>query len=164
MRIESGVWTIKRKIHLMVNISVCDMNIPESELPGSYIILFKLTKPSKVKIGKLGVYDFHKGYYTYTGSAMNGLKGRIERHLNSKKKLHWHIDYLLGNPKVRIEKIYAFPCSIKRECQINQKLKSKSGNQILIPGFGSSDCKSNCKSHLLYWSQNPPHIKICNLQ
>ena len=69
-------------------------------MKGCYCLIIILNTPSKIKIGKLGKIDFNEGYYVYVGSAMNYLESRINRHLRSKKKLHWHIDYLLKKAKI----------------------------------------------------------------
>ena len=108
---------------------------------GSYVLIMEMKESERIEIGKLGPIDFKKGYYAYVGSAMNGLKKRIGRHLRNEKKMHWHIDYLLK--KARIVKIWTLESDEKREREIAEKLVEK---LIPIAGFGSSDC--NCRSHL----------------
>jgi len=108
-------------------------------MKGSYILIIEVKKDMKVKIGKLGALFFKKGYYAYVGSAMNGLEGRISRHLRHDKKMHWHIDYLLA--KAEIKEIWYKEKS--KECEIAGKLSFP-----FIKNFGCSDCK--CKSHLFY--------------
>lgn len=112
-------------------------------MKGSYILVIKVLTKKRIKIGKLGEIEFDKGFYVYVGSAMNGLEKRIERHLSSKKRMHWHIDYLLREGK--ITEVYLKASDKKEECTIAQKL---SAHFESVDGFGSSDCR--CKSHLFY--------------
>ena len=112
-------------------------------MKGTYCLLIKIEKPSNIKVGKLGLIKFSKGYYVYVGSALNNLEKRINRHLKAKKKKFWHIDYLLENKNVKIKDVFYKKSTKKEECIIAKKL-SKIGEGI--ENFGSSDCK--CKSHL----------------
>ena len=109
----------------------------------SYQLFIKVTKEINLKVGKLGRFIFPVGSYVYTGSAKKNIDKRIERHLNKKKKLHWHIDYLLNNDAVQI--VYTKKSQIT-ECSLNKKTKGT----IIIEGFGSSDCNLCCRSHLKY--------------
>ena len=68
----------------------------------SYQLFINVTKEINLKVGKLGRFIFPTGTYVYTGSAKKNIDKRIERHLSKKKKLHWHIDYLLNNDAVQI--------------------------------------------------------------
>jgi Uri superfamily endonuclease len=63
--------------------------------------------------------------------------------VSRRKKLHWHIDYLLNVAMVRAV-IYA-ETSQKKECLVAQVLSQKLASQ---PNFGCSDC--NCLSHLFF--------------
>ncbi len=115
-------------------------------MKGSYILLIELENDSKIQIGKLGDILFKKGFYVYIGSALNGLEQRINRHLRTDKKLHWHIDYLLKSAKV--DSVYYKENDQREECKI-----AKSFSKLKpVSGFGCSDC--NCKSHLFYGSKN----------
>ena len=117
----------------------------------TYQLHILLKEPSTIQIGKLGIFTFPKGKYIYTGSARKNIESRIKRHrLNSEsnssnKKLHWHIDYFLNNLNTKITNIRLFDVE---ECHINQQTKGK----IIIPEFGSSDCKDSCRSHLKFVS------------
>ena len=62
---------------------------------GSYALVILSEDRLRLPIGKLGTHDFPPGYYTYVGSALRGLNGRLKRHLVTEKSLHWPIDYLL---------------------------------------------------------------------
>ena len=107
----------------------------------SYQLFIKVRKDINLKVGKLGRFAFPIGSYVYTGSAKTNINKRIERHLSKKKKLHWHIDYLLNNDAVQI--VYTKKSQMT-ECSLNKKTKGT----IIIEGFGSSDCNLCCRSHL----------------
>ena len=62
---------------------------------GSYVLVIEVKDDGEMKVGKLGVIRFNRGYYAYVGSAMNGIDARVGRHMRQDKKKHWHIDYLL---------------------------------------------------------------------
>ncbi len=109
----------------------------------SYQLFIIVTKEIELKVGKLGKFIFPIGSYVYTGSAKKNIDKRIERHLSKKKKLHWHIDYLLKSEAVQIINIKK---SQMTECSLNKKTKGT----IIINGFGSSDCNLSCKSHLKF--------------
>ncbi|HFE38392.1 MAG TPA: GIY-YIG nuclease family protein [Gammaproteobacteria bacterium] len=93
-------------------------------------------------IGKLGVFTFPPGHYVYTGSAKRNLASRVKRHLSSNKTLRWHVDYLLDSIWAKVVMVELFDAN---ECDVNQQ---KQG-QIIVPGFGASDCRQGCGSHLL---------------
>ncbi len=109
----------------------------------TYQLLIKVTEPVRVTIGRHGRFLFPAGRYIYTGSARRNLESRIARHQRKHKTLHWHIDYLLVATGVEITSVKR---SRQEECALNQKSRGK----ILIPGFGASDCRSGCGSHLKY--------------
>jgi len=109
----------------------------------SYQIFFNLNKSTTIQIGKLGKYTFSAGKYIYTGSAKKNMDRRIQRHRNINKKSHWHKDYLLNGDECKIQKIIK---SSLEECTLNQSTNGK----IIVPGFGASDCRRDCISHLKY--------------
>lgn len=130
-----------RKINMFTSIAM------EKLMKGVYILIASLNEDVGLKIGALGVINFKKGFYAYTGSAMGGIEQRVGRHLRKDKKLHWHIDYLLG--KAEIKKIFVKETNRKSgECGAAIRLEQSGG--VPIDGFGSSDCK--CKSHLFYFN------------
>lgn len=114
---------------------------------GIYLLEIYLSVSSKIEIGSKGRYEFPVGYYYYVGSAQRNLKARLERHLRSNKKKHWHIDYLLD--KGEITRYFCWPLSRECECSLAKYLAALSGGEISIPGFGSSDC--SCNAHLIYF-------------
>jgi Uri superfamily endonuclease len=115
---------------------------------GVYSLLIELKKNQKIKIGNLGKFEFPKGFYIYTGSAMNSLEKRIDRHLRKNKKKFWHIDYLLSNKNAQVISILKIKTKERIECKLNKEIFKNLKGKILIKKFGSSDC--NCKSHLIY--------------
>jgi Uri superfamily endonuclease len=120
---------------------------------GTYTLILELSQPIKRKIGKLGYYRFPKGLYTYTGSAgskSSNLSARINRHLVLRKKEHWHIDYLLNSYSAGIKVIIYLETCTKVECLIAKKIGGLNGTNIIVRGFGSSDCLAGCMSHLHY--------------
>jgi len=122
---------------------------------GLYQLVLYMDKRTQIEIGKKGEYIFPKGYYIYTGSAMNNLQGRIKRHRRNRKKKFWHIDYLL--PYCKILKVITYNQTLKKvetECQMNKRLLKKKGAEILVKGFGSSDCR--CPAHLVYFKLSYP--------
>jgi len=114
-------------------------------MKGAYLLIITLPKDASVMVGKHGIFHFKKGCYAYVGSALNGLEQRIQRHLRTDKKTHWHIDYLL--PFTEIVEILYKENNRREECRIAQSLEK---NFAGISGFGCSDC--SCKSHLFFGS------------
>ncbi|MFA5102899.1 MAG: GIY-YIG nuclease family protein [Candidatus Thermoplasmatota archaeon] len=110
-------------------------------MKGTYLLVLELQNKTSLPIGKLGLVDFQKGNYVYVGSALNGLEQRIQRHLRSQKKTHWHIDYLL--PHTKIMDVFYKEGTRREECMIASVFEK---NLLGISGFGCSDC--SCNSHL----------------
>ena len=109
----------------------------------TYQLFIRLNENIVIKAGKLGTVNLPKGLYIYTGSAKKNMAARIKRHFSKNKKLHWHIDYLTIQPQAQIEKVLYFS---EDECTVSQK----TAGAIPVPGFGASDCKRNCISHLKF--------------
>ena len=109
----------------------------------SYRLEISLAAPVRVKVGKLGEFDFPAGRYLYTGSAKRNLEARIARHLHHDKRLHWHIDYLLMPPGVAVTGVERFA---QTECAVN----CLADGRVLVAGFGASDCRAGCVSHLKF--------------
>ena len=109
----------------------------------SYQLYFQLKLQKSVRVGQFGRYTFPAGSYVYTGSAIRSIRKRVIRHVSSRKKLHWHIDYLLSTPGVHLWKIVL---SEMKECELNRRTRGV----IAVPGFGATDCIAGCGSHLKY--------------
>jgi Uri superfamily endonuclease len=112
-------------------------------MKGVYCLLINCSKSQKLRIGRLGVIDFTKGFYLYIGSALNGIEKRVSRHLRKRKNKFWHIDYFLSSRYVYIDHVYCLESNKKIECDIAEKVEAIAEP---VSGFGSSDCK--CRSHL----------------
>ena len=121
---------------------------------GCYSLIIFLKRKKAVRVGKLGVALFPKGTYVYTGSAMGGLAARLKRHLTRKKKIRWHIDYLLKLPEARVDKVIGYPPAANQECRQNQRIAALPGAAVILKRFGASDCKSGCASHLFFFGSS----------
>jgi endonuclease-3 len=123
---------------------------------GVYMLLLFVSKEATLTVGKLGKQKFPVGYYSYMGSALGkaaSLKNRVARHLRKEKRSFWHIDYLLADQNVSVEAVLATETVQKIECKTNQHIKTRLGAEVKVRGFGASDCRKNCKSHLLYFPE-----------
>jgi len=124
---------------------------------GIYTLIVFLPKEARLKVGKLGTKRFPAGYYAYTGSALgkgsSSLKQRVTRHLNKRKQKFWHIDFLLAHENATVTAVIAAQTDGKAECNMNLSIKKKLRAKTPVMGFGASDCKQNCGSHLLYFGE-----------
>ena len=114
-----------------------------SRTPVSYQLFIEVGRPVRVAVGRLGEFHFPAGRYVYSGSARRNLEARIARHLRAEKTLRWHIDYLLAARGVSVT---AVKHSVRGECVLNRS----AGGTIVAAGFGASDCREACGSHLRY--------------
>jgi Uri superfamily endonuclease len=148
---------------------VSDVTHPDA-LPaarGTYALELFLAKRSCLQIGKLGAFDFPRGYYVYVGSARGagGLRARLLRHWCDDKRVHWHIDYLRA--VARPVRVWYSTAKRADECKWAALMQAK-GACISAPRFGASDCA--CAAHLFYFdaarkeqtfSQNFNRILTC---
>lgn len=111
--------------------------------PVTYQLCIVLDAPLRLQVGRLGSFIFPAGRYVYTGSARRHLEARLARHLRRDKPLRWHIDYLTSQPSVRVSVLVR---SATPECALNQA----TAGQMPVPGFGASDCRCGCGSHLKF--------------
>src|SRR5512135_3121357 len=109
--------------------------------PQTYQLVIRVARPVELAVGRLGRFTFPPGTYVYTGSARRNLEARVARHLRGDKILRWHIDYLLAAPGVSVTEVRR---SSVAECELNWATPG----EILAPGFGASDCRRGCGSHL----------------
>ncbi|MCP5230945.1 MAG: GIY-YIG nuclease family protein [Zoogloeaceae bacterium] len=107
----------------------------------TYQLHLRINRPLKVVVGRLGEVDLPAGDYLYTGSAKKHMDARIARHLRRDKPLRWHIDYLTSHPDVEVVGVKR---SVIPECALNQAV----AGEVVVPGFGSSDCRHHCGAHL----------------
>jgi len=135
-----------------------DVNfVSEFSASGIYTLLLFVSEEVTLTVGRLGKQRFPRGYYFYTGSALgkgaSSLKHRISRHLRKEKRKFWHIDYLLADENVSVEAVIATETNKKMECNLNSHIKGIEGAEVPVNGFGASDCRKNCGSHLLYFPE-----------
>ena len=118
---------------------------------GIYSIGIELEEPIEVSIRRKP-FRLEAGTYVYTGSALgrsNNLHARIVRHLSRRKKTHWHIDQISESEHASILFVVFSETLQKRECTVNNSIAKITRAKSPVPGFGSSDCRSKCGSHLL---------------
>ena len=120
---------------------IAQFGLPDTENWKSYQLFIRVARPLTITVGRLGEFRFAAGDYVYSGSARRGIRARVNRHLRSEKKLRWHIDYLLAAAEVEITRVRI---STLDECQ----LVADSGGTVVVSGFGASDCRQGCGSHL----------------
>ena len=119
--------------------------------PGTYILVIECPRETRIRVSALGPLVFEAGYYLYVGSALGGLSTRLARHLRAAKRLHWHIDYLLG--EARIGEIWYSLGRQRRECAWARALARMPGVEPFHAPFGATDCA--CRTHLLYGRSRP---------
>ncbi len=106
-----------------------------------YAVFYRLEDSKTIKIGAQGKREFNQGIYVYVGSAMNGVRSRLERHLSSTENKHWHIDYFSSVAKPLDYLI--IPEESRWECKLAD-IVSEYGKSM--DGLGASDC--SCAAHL----------------
>lgn len=113
--------------------------------PGAYVLLIRLEKRLSLDIPAFQGKSLLPGLYAYCGSAWGpgGIHARLSRHLRKEKPVRWHVDRLTAAGKLEQAGIHI----AGHECDLAGKLLAQGGLAVL-PGFGSSDCRS-CPAHLL---------------
>ena len=130
----------------------CISALPTS--PGSYALQLKLNQPEQIQVGKFAQVEFPPGIYIYLGSALGpgGLRARLGRHIMGSEKPHWHIDYLRRFAELQAIHYllagYAID-GLAVECAWSQMLSKFPEADIPLAGFGSRDCHSGCRAHLV---------------
>ncbi|TKX74875.1 GIY-YIG nuclease family protein [Halorubrum sp. GN11_10-6_MGM] len=117
---------------------------------GSYTLVVDLASDAALTAGALGDRRLPAGAYAYTGSALgSGGFSRVDRHRRTARGdhdvRHWHVDYLLGHPAARIDRVVR-SVGVDVECRVAERLPAGP-----VDGFGASDC--DCPSHLAAGSQ-----------
>lgn len=125
-------------------------NIPAT--PGIYSLVIDIETPIRVTIGVKGILNFLQGYYIYTGSARGRvsmtLHTRLKRHLQNTKKDRWHIDYLLRHKATKVLNVFYFETLKDFECAVVRSIIEDPLINAVHKGFGASDCRNGCYSHL----------------
>lgn len=117
---------------------------------GVYLLLVRLARKAVWTLGG-GERLFPSGYYAYVGSAMNGLQGRLGRHLRTSQSRHWHVDELLCRGSV-LDIQVRFTDAKSAECELSDTVAGWPEAEP-VEGFGASDCA--CSSHLAYFRRRP---------
>lgn len=133
--------------------------IAEEILPakgGVYALVMRLSEPCSLTVGKLGRFALTEGEYIYVGSALGpgGLRARLSRYQKERRRLHWHIDYLLT--VATLEGAFYLITEQRLECRWVQAFSALPGARLPLPGFGASDCGalgSHCLAHLIAFPQ-----------
>lgn len=115
----------------------------KSRASGIYVLIFHLSANTTVKVGRMGEFEFERGWYAYVGSGKSGVEARVRRHLRAHRRHHWHLDYLLrlGKPVTAV----IGHTEQTLECPIAHHLGTLFQ---VVPRFGSSDCR--CSGHLFH--------------
>jgi len=134
---------------------------------GIYTLVVFLSKEVCLNVGRLGFQRFPEGFYTYTGSALgkgvSSLCNRVSRHLKKEKSKRWHVDFLLAHENTVVTTVVAVQTNRKAECRMNRHIRENAKAKIPCRGFGASDCKEKCESHLLYFGEENIKEKIAKL-
>jgi Uri superfamily endonuclease len=130
--------------------SVMNFDVPKT--PGIYSLVIDVRQDMAIPVGAMGTLCFSRGYYIYTGSARGkasmNLHTRIRRHLQDKKKQRWHIDYLLKHKATILRNAFYCETFEDLECGITQSIIKYPSVFPVHKGFGASDCRNRCYSHL----------------
>ena len=118
---------------------------------GNYIVVFTLETEVKFENPRFGAICLAPGYYLYCGSAHGnkGLRSRVTRHMSKLGKKFWHIDYI--KEYLRPIEVWYQVSLEKNECHFLQLLHNQPDSNLPITGFGSSDCREGCESHLVFF-------------
>lgn len=121
--------------------------------PGTYLLLLCVDTPRTITVGKLGTASLAPGWLVYVGSAFGpgGLAARLQHHLRSAAKPHWHIDYVRA--ALDLCEIWVCASPQRLEHRFAAALHSAPGSSIPLPRCGASDCR--CAAHLFHFSVRP---------
>lgn len=121
--------------------------------PGAYVLVLRVDRAGRVRIGRLGETALRRGWYLYVGSALGpgGLDARIRHHCRPAARPHWHIDYLKA--AARLDRVWYARDARRWECAWADILARTPRVSVPIPGFGASDCA--CPAHLFFTQARP---------
>jgi Uri superfamily endonuclease len=125
------------------------------EVPGTYVVFFRLAAARRVRIGALGTFDFPAGVYGYVVGAFGAgdVRKRTHRHLtrHSKNKT-WNIDHL--KPHCTPVEVWWTHDRNKVEFDWAAVLAALPGASIPARGFGSND-NPTAEAHLVHFADLP---------
>ncbi len=124
---------------------------------GAYVLWLQLKRAVRLHVGSLGRVRLLAGNYAYVGSARRGIAARIARHRRlanaGSGAPHWHVDYLLLHPAVRLLGAESFEQT--HECVLSRRIAAAPGTSVPMPGFGATDCRAGCGAHLYRVETDP---------
>lgn len=120
---------------------------------GNYVIVGYSPLPFNLEMKRFGRMELPAGYYLYCGSAHGpgGLRSRVQRHLDAHTKKFWHFDHIKGH--LNPIRVWWQSSPVNFECETAQFLLTLPGAECLVRGFGASDCRKGCPSHLVYFPE-----------
>ena len=128
-------------------------------MKGAYLLIMEIKQTVTIQIKSLGSVSFAPGEWVYVGSGMgNGstsIENRLLRHFRDDKKIYWHIDYLLSAGAM-VTKALGIESQKHVECLLARTL---SDHDNFLPGprgFGSSDCRKGCGTHIYHYQGKQP--------
>jgi len=123
---------------------------------GVYLLVMYLPAGHEIRVGRLGLRHFRRGWYLYAGSARGpgGIRARCARHLRPDKRQRWHIDYLTQVAQVR--QVW-FSEELTEMHLVTELLRCPTLEQP-VAGFGASD--SRARAHLFYSPANPGAARL----
>ncbi|MFX1368582.1 MAG: DUF123 domain-containing protein [Promethearchaeota archaeon] len=132
-------------------------------MKGIYALVIEMKRNLATSVGALGILSFSKGIWVYVGSAMGAgstsIENRLQRHFRTQKAIHWHVDYLLNagaNPKAAV----VAESDTQVECKLAMLLTNHQSFRQGPTGFGASDCKASCKTHLFSYSGSNSPVSL----
>lgn len=128
-------------------------------IPGTYALILRSSRKSRISVGRAGEIEFRRGFYIYIGSAFGpgGVRARVNRHCRRTKKNHWHIDYI--REFLALEGAIVSYDLDRLEHNWAQALCT-SGRLLAVPGIGCTDC--GCTTHLFFSSCQPGFGFYCD--
>ena len=132
-------------------------------MKGVYALIVNVSEFISLQVGSLGEIEFAPGTWVYIGSAMGStstsLENRLKRHFSEEKTKHWHIDYLLDTSVKPVEVVYA-TTDESMECELATTMRKSRNFEIGPSGFGASDCRADCGSHIFRLIENVDISKV----
>lgn len=122
--------------------------------PGIYALVMRLLSARRLKIGRLGTFDFPAGWYVYQGSAHGpgGLRARTNRHRRDDKIEHWNVDFMRSY--AAIHEIWFSHEPSFREHDWAKAVASMTGAGCPAPDFGAH-CNESCTAHFYHFERRP---------
>jgi len=125
---------------------------------GTYALFLDLEEEVHTEVGALGRCRFPGGLHVYAGSAMNGLRARLARHVRREKRVHWHVDRLTTAAGCRVLGAVVFTSPVLGECEIVGALEGVEDAEVRPPRFGASD--HGCRGHLVWMGDDGPGVRV----